>query len=106
MQQERISMADARPDTFTISVVRTGGFAGLRREWRVDSADAPDTDWRSLVDACPWKTVPLPKPSPDRFVWRIEATDGRRDRRATLADSGLVGAWRALVDAVQAASKV
>jgi hypothetical protein len=98
-------MADARPDTFTISVVRSGGFAGLKREWRVTTADAPATDWRSLVDACPWNVVGLARPSPDRFVWRIDVAEGKRGRHATLPDTGLVGAWRVLVDAVQAATK-
>lgn len=102
-------MADARPDTFTISVVRTGGFAGLRRTWSVDTADAAVTDWVGLVDACPWDAAATPKPATDRFVWRIELRGSRgtrADRRnATLADSDLVGPWRALVDAVRAADR-
>jgi len=98
-------MTDSESDTWSISVVRTGGFAGIRREWRVSSADAPEVDWRTLVDACPWSTVALPAPATDRFVWRIEARGGRRDRRATLGDENLVGAWRDLVDQVKSAAK-
>ena len=100
-------MADARPDTFTISVVRTGGFAGLRRTWSVDTADAAATDWAGMVDACPWDAAASSRPSTDRFVWRIDVRGGRgrRVRSATLADSALVGPWRALVDAVRGAGE-
>lgn len=98
-------MADARPDTFSISVVRTGGFAGLRREWRVRTSDAPDVDWPALVEACPWGTVAPPSPVPDRFVWRIEADGARRRRRATVPDERLTGSWRELVDQVKSAAK-
>ena len=85
--------------------MRTGGFAGLSREWRAGTTDAPDIDWRPLVDACPWKTVKVSPPAPDRFVWRIEARGGKHHRRATIADRDLVGAWRDLVDHVRSAAK-
>jgi hypothetical protein len=94
-------MTDPESDTWSISVVRTGGFAGLRREWRVSSADAPELDWRLLIDACPWSTVALPTPATDRFVWRIDVHGGKHERRATLGDANLVGAWRELVDRVK-----
>lgn len=99
-------MADARPDTFTILVVRTGGIAGLRREWSVNSVDAPEVDWWPLVDACPWDTAAPQPPMPDRFVWRIEAHTATCDRRATVGDNNLVGAWRELVDQVRSVGRV
>ena len=98
-------MTDSESDTWSISVVRTGGFAGLKREWHVSSTDAPEVDWRLLVDACPWSSVARQQPAVDRFVWRIEAHGGNRDRRATLGDVNLVGAWRDLVDRVKTAAK-
>lgn len=85
-----------------ITVVRTGGFAGLRRQWTV-TALAPDADqWLPLIDACPWRSVPADHRSRDRFVWEIDARTGRRRRRASVPDSGLTGPWRLLVERVQA----
>ena len=110
-------MADSRPDTWSITVVRSGGFAGLKREWRAGSADSPDVDWANLVDACPWKAVAKPTRVVDGFVWTIEAsrhieasrqigaTRGVRSRRATLPEAQVTGAWRDLVDQVRQASK-
>ena len=96
-------MTDSGSDSYTISVVRSGGFAGLRREWRVTSTDAPDVDWAALIDACPWNDVAKPRDSraADRFVWRVEATDGSRKRTAKLDDGQLAGPWKALVDQVR-----
>jgi hypothetical protein len=98
-------MTDARSETtstWTILVVRTGGFAGLTREWRVSSADEPSVDWPALIDACPWTTRYPPGRSNDRFVWRIEASAARRTRKATLPESSLTGSWAVLVKQVRA----
>ena len=100
-------MTDARPESWSILVVRTGGFAGLRREWRAGTADAPDVDWAALIGACPWKAVskPVNSMARDQFVWRLEATGGTRSCRATLSDGQLTGAWRSLVDEVRRAPR-
>jgi hypothetical protein len=97
-------MTDSRSEGISISVVRTGGFAGLKREWNVNSADAPEVDWAALVDACPWKSAGKPRDSraADRFVWRIEAKTAAKTRTVTLADSQVSGAWKTLVDEVRA----
>jgi hypothetical protein len=97
-------MTDQRSETtvsWTILVVRTGGFAGLRREWRVSSSDEPEVDWPALIEACPWTTRYPPSRANDRFVWRIEATAPPRTRKATLPESSLTGSWRVLVDQVR-----
>ncbi|GAB3605990.1 hypothetical protein GCM10027413_13990 [Conyzicola nivalis] len=88
-------------------MVRTGGFAGLRREWRTGTADAPDVDWAALIGACPWKTAAKPADSRvrDGFVWRLEASGRVRAYRATLPDGQLTGAWRSLVDEVRRTSR-
>lgn len=87
-----------------VHVVRTGGLAGLTREWTAEppSVDAPH--WDSLIEECPWDAVAQPQPvrGADRFAWRISAR--RADdppRRAELADGDLRGPWRALVDEVR-----
>jgi hypothetical protein len=82
-----------------ILVVRSGGFAGMRQQWRVESPD--DDDWVALVTACPWDAVGVDRDSRDRFVWRIEARMPRATRVAKVPDALLVGPWRALVDRVQ-----
>lgn len=93
-------MTDARPDAWTIVVVRSGGFAGLTREWRVHGAEHPDVDWPRLIEACPWNAVAPPDHSRDRFVWRIEASARSQRCRASLPDALLRGPWRELVDEV------
>ena len=100
-------MTDSRPDSWSLTVVRTGGFAGLKRQWRVDSADAPGVDWPALIDACPWNDVakPVDSRSRDRFVWQLEAKGGSRTCTATLGDGQLSGAWKSLVDEVRGAAK-
>jgi hypothetical protein len=97
-------MTDSRPDSWSITVARTGGFAGLKREWHVSSADAPEVDWPTLIDACPWKDAAKPSDSRarDQFVWRVEARDASRSCTATLGDGQLTGAWKSLVDEVRA----
>ncbi len=84
-----------------ISVVRTGGFAGLRQQWVVvvDRRDDRD-DWFRLVQDLPWRERPSVDPQPDRFVYRIRVSR----RQITLAEQQLSGPWRELVDRVRAAS--
>ncbi|CAN5118223.1 hypothetical protein BH09ACT6_BH09ACT6_14690 [soil metagenome] len=38
-----------------VSVVRSGGFAGVIRTWHADATDeAEAADWRKLLDSCTW----------------------------------------------------
>jgi hypothetical protein len=98
-------MAKPADRTVEIEVVRTGGFAGISREWRVEAQDDDCDDWMPLIEACPWHRVPPPDQlSRDRFVWRIEVDGPGLHRRATLADGGLDGPWRSLVERVQDAA--
>lgn len=82
----------------SILVTRSGGFAGIGREWRLD---AEGEDWLTLIDACPWGTRTTDETSRDRFVWRIEVRTGRRHRTARIADRDLEGPWRDLVERVR-----
>jgi emfourin len=86
----------------SILVVRSGGFAGLTQQWRVEPQDDAE-EWLELVRACPWNAVAHDVASRDRFVWRIEAHLPRSVRRASVPDAHLVGPWRALVERVQEA---
>ncbi len=93
-------MANAAERILVIIVVRTGGFAGLTREWRTEARD--EDDWLPLIEACPWRQVPpADQLSRDRFVWRIEVKAPDLRRKATLPDSALDGPWRTLVQRVQ-----
>ena len=82
-------------------VVRTGGGAGLRREWRmtVDGDDASTVE--SLVASADWRTVGVDPASRDRFVWSITVTGAAGRRRATLPEARLDGAMQDLVARVQ-----
>ncbi|WP_429461876.1 protealysin inhibitor emfourin [Microbacterium sp. ZKA21] len=98
----------------TIVVVRSGGFAGLRREWRVDAGDDDADRWRVLVEACPWdddsaasEPTPAPGPPPraaDRYVWIIRALTPEQRLETELPEPALTGPWRELVDAVRSVS--
>lgn len=97
-----------------ISVVRTGGFAGVRRTWRVDVGAQPHgtvEEWLQVVEACPWSEgVDLDGDGvPDRFVFVItveslpvESGEGS-ELQATLPETRVVGPWRQLVERVQSA---
>ena len=89
-----------------IAVVRTGGIAGIRRQWRVepDPADAPE--WLTMVDSCPWDDdTDDESTGADRFVWLIRVRTPSEKRERELPDSALDGPWRDLVDAVRTAAK-
>ncbi len=89
--------------TVVVTVVRTGGFAGIRREWRAQPEQAERDRWVTLIGQCPWDEPEAAgsSPAPDRFVWRIEARLGDDDRQAELPETELNGPWRDLVAEVQ-----
>jgi hypothetical protein len=99
---------DAPRDTSArviVVVVRSGGIAGMRKQWRAEppASDAPH--WIALIDECPWDDAIDDDRAADRFVWRITASgDGVTEREAELPDSRLYGPWRALVDEVRGAA--
>ncbi|WP_052521193.1 protealysin inhibitor emfourin [Agreia bicolorata] len=100
-----------------ITVVRTGGFAGLRRIWRVEIDTASESaldEWSQILDACPWnEAIDLDGDGvPDRFVFVItvesppDASAAASDAvdselRATLPETRVVGPWKQLVNRVQ-----
>jgi hypothetical protein len=92
----------------TITVSRTGGFAGLARTWTVSISDddAAEPHWQSLVDACPWDEwdqrdeAAQPVRQPDRYVYLIVANT----HRAEVTEQSLTGPWRNLLDQVKEAS--
>ncbi len=81
----------------TITVVRSGGIAGLSRSWVVVVDEQPDSEaWRELLESIPWDRQPPLRPQPDRYVYQIRYSR----RRVTLTEADLRGAWRDLVDRV------
>jgi len=98
-------MARQTERTLTVRVVRSGGFAGISREWSTRCNPGEEDELRPLVEACPWHRVPPADTlSRDRFVWRIEVRGAMR-RSATVPDAALEGPWRALVQRVQERSE-
>jgi hypothetical protein len=86
-----------------VSVVRTGGIAGIVRCWQV-SAGADDAPrWAALISACPWESASpaAPPEGADRFAWELTAELDDEVLRAELADQQLTGPWSTLVDAVR-----
>ncbi|MGD2204755.1 protealysin inhibitor emfourin [Microbacterium maritypicum] len=100
-------MSESPPPTdaqVAIAVVRTGGIAGIRRQWRVEAAPDDAVHWIDLIDRCPWDQETDAGSGADRFVWSIRARTPSERRERELPDSELDGPWRALVEAVRAAS--
>ncbi len=94
--------AGAGEPPVAVTVTRTGGIAGIRREW---TARPPHDDvprWIALIEGCPWEAVGgFTGPGGDRFMWRIRARCGPDERDARLADDQVEGPWRDLVDEVR-----
>lgn len=101
-------MSESPPPTdlrVVIAVARSGGIAGIRRQWRVE-AEAPDADdWITLIDSCPWDKEADADTGADRFVWSIRARTPSEQRERDLSDAEIDGPWRELVDAVRRAAK-
>lgn len=98
-------MAPGGEKAIVVEVIRTGGLAGLRREWR--AAPPPDATrrWVILIERCPWDAADAADPKgADRFQWFIRARAGAERREAELADRALTGPWRELVDEVRRAA--
>jgi hypothetical protein len=92
-------------ERLTIVVVRSGGIAGVPRQWRAE----PDIDkaarWRELVESCPWDAASASSNGADRFQWRIEVhTGGTPVHQARLGDTQIQGPWRTLIDEVRHAA--
>lgn len=104
---------DPRPDVpaadraVSVRVVRSGGIAGMRREWHADPPAEETPRWIALIEDCPWEAVvDCSALGGDRFVWRIDAQCGPEEHGAELPDSEVQGPWRDLVDAVREAAPV
>ncbi len=84
-----------------VTVVRSGGFAGLSRRWQASPPPAERPRWSTLIDRCPWNDAPTPESGADRFSWEIDAVNGSDTRTAALTEDDIQGPWRALIDAVR-----
>lgn len=86
-----------------VTVVRTGGFAGIRRQWSAQPPEPERPHWVMLIRQCPWEATETADTSggADRFVWHIEAQLGEDDHQAEVPETLLHGPWRDLVAEVQ-----
>jgi len=81
-----------------ITVIRSGGIAGLTREWVVHVEQQDDREsWFRLVEQLPWNERRPEAPQPDRYVYRIRVSR----RGITLPEQQLTGPWRHLVEKVR-----
>lgn len=120
------------PDTpVDVHVVRSGGVAGMTREWRATATG--DDELAAAVSACPWggdsgsnvsgsdgtgpngsgsngseskssesKSPGSNSSARDQFFWSISvAGEGARPGTVTLGDSAMTGPWKSLVDIVR-----
>jgi emfourin len=79
-----------------VTVVRTGGFAGIQRRGEGDTTADPAL--RTLVDRVDLSAVPPPGRVPDQFTYEIEI-DGRT---AAVGEAQLTGPLRDLVEHILA----
>lgn len=81
-----------------VTVIRSGGFAGISRQWSVRVDEQPDEDqWRELIDRLPWDRVATTDDEPDRYSYRVRCDP----REAVIPERSLDGPWRELVEKVQ-----
>ncbi|MDQ0614373.1 hypothetical protein QF046_002014 [Microbacterium sp. W4I4] len=101
------STDDADHGRIVVAVVRTGGFAGLRRRWRVEPDPEQAPQWVALVERCPWdeQSDAGTDVGADRYVWSIHAVLREQQHERVVPDHELQGAWRELVDAVRDADR-
>ncbi|MGB4777275.1 protealysin inhibitor emfourin [Microbacterium sp.] len=102
----------ARP-VVAVTVVRSGGFAGIPRRWSVQAPPSDADRWIALVEGCPWDedaddgahgAARIDGRGADRFSWSVRARLAQRERRAELTESQAAGPWRTLIDAVRDAA--
>ncbi len=82
---------------FTIRVLRSGGFAGIRREWTIEVTGLDEAHrWVPLIEACPWQDTGG-EGYPDGYIYDFRAAD----LAAVVPENRLDGPWRQLAEEVQ-----
>lgn len=89
------------PAELTITVARSGGFAGRTRTWSLSAVLDDSQELLELVDACPWRGVHSDEVSRDRFVYLITVRAPPKRRTARVPEASLAGPWKSLVERVQ-----
>lgn len=83
-----------------ITVIRSGGFAGISRAWSIRIEEQPDEEqWRELIDRLPWDRQNPTADEPDRYNYRVRCARGE----TVIPERKLTGDWRELVEKVQSA---
>ena len=98
--------SDARRPAVAVTVIRSGGIAGITRRWSVQAPPLDPESWTALVADCPWDDAGDAGDArgADRFSWTVEAALPGIVHRAMLVESRAEGAWRTLIDAVREAA--
>lgn len=85
-----------------VTVIRSGGFAGLSRVWTVRVEEQADEEqWRELIDRLPWDRTSAASDEPDRYVYRVRCAP----HETVIPERRLDGPWRELVEKVKVAGK-
>lgn len=95
-----------------VTIVRSGGIAGLTQRWSVTAPPSDPDRLLALVGDCPWgegnggddRAASGPRSGADRFSWRVEATLPDAEHRAVIPETQATGPWRVLIDAVRTAA--
>lgn len=82
--------------SLTVTIIRTGGIAGLRQRWSV-VVDPEAPPWDDLLERLPWDEVEGAANGVDRFTYVVTC----ERRTARIPEQGFTGAWRDLFDVVR-----
>jgi hypothetical protein len=90
-----------------VTVVRSGGFAGITRRATADTAALPKAaggEIESLVGQVDWAALARPgaarSPGADRFTYRIVTEGGPADREVVVGEAALPDALRRCIELV------
>lgn len=85
----------------TVTIRRTGGFAGLKREWSV-IIDPDEPAWHELLERLPWRERSATAQGVDRYTYVVTCA-----RRTTeIPEHDFTGAWQELFDRVRSGCDV
>ena len=83
--------------------MRTGGFAGISREWST-SFDPEEPEWHELLASLPWDESRRQRIEPDRFIYVVTFVPRGREAPEPhweIPEQRFTGPWQELLERVR-----